>query len=365
MADFQDPKELEHYLKTAAELECTAYRLEKSIGAANVAEIKLEELCKVDTTRYISKPKPKKVEPPTPPEPPSKPDFMYSEVNAKIAKKIYTKSLRAIIIYCVVGAIMLCVQVAIGEIRVLLSTLALLLFVAANFRYSTEVKPNSPATQAKKKVIYEKSLLQYEEALARYEKEDLARYRCEKEAAKREPEYLKELEEYNEKVKEAKSLTERRRKKIDAAHSGISKMQNSLADVRETLKNLYAMNIVHPKYRNMVAMCSICEYFETGRCTSLKGADGAYNLYEAELRQNLIISRLDTIIDKLDDIKSGQYMLYCELKETNRILRSISSELANIASATDSIARTSSITAVCTQATAKNTEALKYIALVS
>ena len=85
MADFQDPKELEHYLKTAAELECTAYRLEKSIGAANVAEIKLEELCKVDTTRYISKPKPKKVEPPTPPEPPSKPDFMYSEVNAKIA----------------------------------------------------------------------------------------------------------------------------------------------------------------------------------------------------------------------------------------------------------------------------------------
>lgn len=58
-------------------------------------------------------------------------------------------------------------------------------------------------------------------------------------------------------------------------------------------------------------------------------------------------------------------MLYCELKETNKILRSISSEVANIASATDSIARTSSITAVCTQATAKNTEALKYIALVS
>ena len=365
MVDFQDPKNLERYLKTAAELECTAYRLEKSIGTANVAERKLEELCKENPTRYISKPKPRKVEPPTPPEPPSKPDFICSEVHARIAEENYTKSLRTMIICCVVGAIMLCVQVAIGEFRFLLTTIAIILFVAAGVNYSAGVEPNSPAMQTKKKVIYERNCMQYEEALARYEKEDLPRYRCEKEEAKREPEYLKELEEYNEKVKEAKSLNEKHRKKMDAARNGISKMQNSLAEVRETLKSLYAMNIVHPKYRDMVAMCSIYEYFETGRCTSLKGADGAYNLYEAELRQNLIIARLDTIIDKLDEIKNNQYMLYCELKETNSILRSISSEVASIARATDSIAQTSTITAVCAQATAKNTEALKYIELVS
>lgn len=195
--------------------------------------------------------------------------------------------------------------------------------------------------------------MQYKEALPRYEEEKAAR----------QADYEKELEEYNEKVKEAKKL---HREKIDAVYnSSISRMKKSLGEVEKTLRALYSMDVVHPKYRDMVAMCSIYEYFETGRCTSLKGADGAYNLYEAELRQNLIIARLDTIIDKLDEIKNNQYMLYCELKETNSILRSISSEVASIARATDSIAQTSTITAVCAQATAKNTEALKYIALVS
>lgn len=340
MADFQDPKELERYLKTAAELECAAYRLEKSIGAANG---KLMPLYEEDPTRYIFEPRLIEVEPP---KPSYKPSVSENEADERKATIGYVWLLVRLISWCVLGVWL------IASFRVLRVYLGIAIFIVTFIRYWINVKGNSPSDLRKKKEEYEKKLLQYEEALPRYEEEKAAR----------QAEYEKKIEEYNKDIKEAKKFHQ---KKIRAVQNGISKMKKTLGEIKDTLENLYAMNIVHPKYRNMVAMCSICEYFETGRCTSLKGADGAYNLYEAELRQNLIISRLDTIIDKLDDIKSGQYMLYCELKETNRILRSISSEVANIASATDSIAQTSSITAVCTQATAKNTEALKYIALVS
>lgn len=360
MTDFQDPKELERYLKTAAELECSAYRLQRSIDTANAAERELEQLCKGDPARYVAKPEQKAVEPPAPP---SQSNVLWLEAEAKKTKKKYSDSCLGTIFYIVFGAGSLLLNSAMYESSVFLVALAVLFFVAALFLYCEGVRPNGPAIQKKKNEEYERGLLRYKEALAKYEKEDLARY--EEEKAEREAQFIEEKKEYNKKVVDAKILNERRKRKIDATHNSISKMQETLDETKATLEKVYGMDVVHSKYRNMVAMCSICEYFETGRCTSLKGADGAYNLYEAELRQNMIIGRLDTIIDKLDEIKNSQYMLYCELKKTNQILRAISREVESIASTTESIAQTSNITAVCTQAAAKNTEALKYIALVS
>ena len=55
-----------------------------------------------------------------------------------------------------------------------------------------------------------------------------------------------------------------------------------------------------------------------GRCTKLEGADGAYNLYEAEVRANRVIEQLDTVIDSLEQIKANQYMMYsaiCDIRE--------------------------------------------------
>ncbi len=340
MADFQDPKDLERYLKTAAELECTAYRLKKSI---EVAEDELEPLYEKDSTKGISEPRLIKVKPP---EPPAKPSDLWDETKAWKATAAYTWLIVRLLLWGALGVWLM------ASWRVFRLWLGMMILIVTFIR-CVGAYGNSPSARRKEKEEYEKKLLQYEEALPRYEEEKAAR----------QAEYEKELEEYNEKVREAKEL---HLEKIDAVYdSSISRMRKSLGEVEKTLRTLYRMDVVHPKYRDMVAMCSIYEYFETGRCTSLKGADGAYNLYEAELRQNLIISRLDRIINRLDEIKNNQYMLYCELKETNSILLSISSEVASIASATDSIARTSTITAVCAQATAKNTEALKYIALVS
>lgn len=101
------------------------------------------------------------------------------------------------------------------------------------------------------------------------------------------------------------------------------KLFESLSETRNVLSRLYESNIIYPKYRNMVAMCSIYEYFATGRCTELTGPNGAYNLYESELRQNTIINKLDTIINQLEAIKNNQYMLYTEMVKTNGMLLGI------------------------------------------
>lgn len=85
-----------------------------------------------------------------------------------------------------------------------------------------------------------------------------------------------------------------------------------------TRNELYAANIVFKKYRTPVALSSFYEYLMAGRCTKLEGADGAYNLYEAEVRANRVIEQLDTVIDSLEQIKANQYMMYstmCDMRD--------------------------------------------------
>ena len=113
------------------------------------------------------------------------------------------------------------------------------------------------------------------------------------------------------------------------------------AKARQELNELYTQNLIHPKYRNFVAVSQICEYFETGRCDTLTGPNGAYNLFEAELRANVIIIKLDNILEKLDDIKSMQYMIYEAIMTTNSLLGSISNELSQVTDAV--IANTAAI----------------------
>lgn len=109
--------------------------------------------------------------------------------------------------------------------------------------------------------------------------------------------------------------------------------REALASLELAMKAFYAQDVVFPKYRNLVAMTTINEYLMSGRCTELEGPNGAYNLYEMELRQNIVIAQLSNILKNLEQIKSNQYTLYQELHESNRLIREILNE-ARCANAT-------------------------------
>ncbi|MEE0110007.1 MAG: hypothetical protein UEP57_03830 [Oscillospiraceae bacterium] len=91
----------------------------------------------------------------------------------------------------------------------------------------------------------------------------------------------------------------------------------------EVRNKLYAYNVVFGKYRDLVALSTFYEYLLSGRCSSLEGTNGAYNLYETEIRANIIISKLDRIIDSLEAIQNNQYMLYAKITEMNRSLHDL------------------------------------------
>lgn len=142
---------------------------------------------------------------------------------------------------------------------------------------------------------------------------------------------------------------------------------------------LYACDVVYEKYRNIAAIATFCEYLDSGRCQELVGANGAYNLFENEVRQNLIISKLDEIIDELESIQDNQYLMYSTMKTVNAnliaidksmnkaltVLSDIDSNIKNIQENTAVIAYNTERTAYYAKKNAELTNALGYLVALS
>lgn len=138
--------------------------------------------------------------------------------------------------------------------------------------------------------------------------------------------YTNDLAQYNQQYETSKKIYEDRLAQTQSQLVTYDKVTNietanlngSLYKLEKSLKQLYDVNIIYPKYRNLIAIATIYEYFASGRCTELEGPNGAYNLYENELRANIIIGSLGQIISDLQQIKNGQFALYQELQNSNR-----------------------------------------------
>ena len=78
-------------------------------------------------------------------------------------------------------------------------------------------------------------------------------------------------------------------KAINAINHSLSQQKLASEHSKKCLKDLYAKNLIHPNYRNWVAVATLYEYIDVGRCYELKGPNGAYNLYEQELLLNKIV----------------------------------------------------------------------------
>lgn len=151
--------------------------------------------------------------------------------------------------------------------------------------------------------------------------------------------------------------------KINALTQQLTKTQDNLRITRNLLSKLYSYNVIHPKYRSLVPMSMMCEYFDTGRCSSLTGHGGAYDVYENELRQNIIIGKLDVIIQKMDEIVDNQYMLHQALVECNNNISKVNSNLKSLQSTNDEILECSQVTAYNSRISAVNTSAMSAIAI--
>ena len=150
--------------------------------------------------------------------------------------------------------------------------------------------------------------------------------------------YAHQKERYDKKLAEVKQTNESNRKKYihdsDEWNVFYTEMNEfftpKLAKTKELLEKHYAINFIYPKYRSLPALTSIYEYLLTGRCEALAGANGAYNLYEDEVRKDTVISQLNTVIENLEQIRQNQYMLYQQVSAIRDTTNAITAELRQI-----------------------------------
>lgn len=218
------------------------------------------------------------------------------------------------------------------------------------------------------RLIAEKRAAFLEAAQAKADKEKASFDEAEKEIKKK----IKTLSSHPVPAKGIKSILDKE----------ISEAEELLKKTYAARNELYAYNVIFPKYRNAVALSSIYEYLMSERCTTLEGTDGAYNIYEGEIRADRIIEQLDDVVTSLKEIKKYQYMMYDELtkinKELNRMgttmdkaltaingieanTNKMSDYLENISRNSDVMAHNSAVTAYYSKLNAELTNALGYM----
>lgn len=167
-----------------------------------------------------------------------------------------------------------------------------------------------------------------------------------------------------EKYKEARAirLQEERytamqyQQKLPKAYQICTTGDQQLAQTKNLLNQYYALGYIHPKYRDLATIGTMYEYLVSGRCFSLVGPYGAYNLYEYEKKQNIIIGKLDDIIDRLDRIQDSQYMLASAIQNSNVQIEQLSRTLNNIENNT-------ALSTYYNSVTASNTEYFRWLSM--
>lgn len=102
-------------------------------------------------------------------------------------------------------------------------------------------------------------------------------------------------------------------------------------DIAENcLNTLIKDSGIYKDYTSFVCICQFIQYLESGRCSSLEGPYGCYNLFETELRAHLIISELSEIRYSLDRIERSMSNLLDAVNAISKNTEAILGEVKNI-----------------------------------
>lgn len=117
-------------------------------------------------------------------------------------------------------------------------------------------------------------------------------------------------------LNEAQETEKKMKTEMMVLKENYSVLNQANQSTQEILDKIYALNIVHPKYRYLEAIGMFLEYLSTGRTHSLEARNGdlgAYNLYEDELYKGLIINKLDQVLQNQRILIAGQRQIISQI----------------------------------------------------
>lgn len=144
--------------------------------------------------------------------------------------------------------------------------------------------------------------------------------------------YRHELLQYDDYVKQEIARVRREEKQRDFLQHELDQLVEKNRKSKDILKQLYNMDVVFSKYKYFIAIASFYEYFSSGRCTALEGHEGAYNIFETEVRLDKISTQINHVIAQLEQIKTNQYVIYEAIQESNSTLHSLLKSCGDISS---------------------------------
>lgn len=192
------------------------------------------------------------------------------------------------------------------------------------------------------KKAHQERLIKYEEALEE-QKKKIENAKREKE--EKEKEYSEVIKSLNSTISELEATYNKEKTvsefpenaHINLVNSEIEQAEQLLKELVIARKELYSFDIIFEKYRNYVAVSTLYEYILSGRCDTLVGSTGAYNLYENEIRMNMVITKLDQVVECLESIKNNQYMLYTSITNMNKELKNLNNTMSKIVVAIETL----------------------------
>ena len=123
-----------------------------------------------------------------------------------------------------------------------------------------------------------------------------------------------------------------------AANNEETLLQETTAKLDELTKQrdeLYSQGVVYPTYQGLVPVCTMLEYFKSGRVDEFAGPNGAYNLYESELRQNIIIDNLNNINNSMAANHAAQSIMLDNLSKLNNSINDLTDRVGMVYNATE------------------------------
>ena len=180
----------------------------------------------------------------------------------------------------------------------------------------------------------------------------------------------RKLEENNVRIAELeKEISDTENVILPELDAELSKNGDALAGAADALEKYYAPGILHMKYRGLVPVTTISEYFDTGRCETLTGHEGAYNLYESEYRMNMINAQLNTIQQQLAHISAQNASIQSAIRSMGSTVSSLMDSVdectrANIASGQAPLLQSAPLQDYYAQSASQAMKHLDYMASV-